>query len=116
MYVLIMICKLIILLLFIMLIFHSSGGKQSVEDVNKVVNHLNGYSVEKRCIASRTSCKRRCNSSTFLSPESEFATFNTCRYRQRRDRFSMKKPLRLLARGARFHTKHASNANVDPVV
>jgi hypothetical protein len=29
----------------------------------------------------------------------------------RRDRFSLKKPLRLSARGASFHTKHASNVN-----
>jgi hypothetical protein len=29
----------------------------------------------------------------------------------RRDRFSMKKPLRSSARGASFHTKHASNVN-----
>jgi hypothetical protein len=28
----------------------------------------------------------------------------------------MKKPLRLSARGASFHTEHASNANVDRVV
>jgi hypothetical protein len=28
----------------------------------------------------------------------------------RRDRFSMKKPLRSSARGASFHTKHLSNA------
>jgi hypothetical protein len=34
----------------------------------------------------------------------------------RRDRFSMKKPLRSSARGASFHTKHASNANVGRVV
>jgi hypothetical protein len=33
-----------------------------------------------------------------------------------RDRFSMKKALRSSARGASFHTKHASNANVDRVV
>jgi hypothetical protein len=30
----------------------------------------------------------------------------------RRDRFSMKKPLHSSARGASSHTKHASNANV----
>jgi hypothetical protein len=29
----------------------------------------------------------------------------------RRDGFSMKKPLRSSARGASFHTKHASNVN-----
>jgi hypothetical protein len=29
----------------------------------------------------------------------------------RRDRFSMKKPLRSSARGASFHTKYASNVN-----
>jgi hypothetical protein len=29
----------------------------------------------------------------------------------RRERFSMKKPLRSSARGASFHTKHASNVN-----
>jgi hypothetical protein len=29
----------------------------------------------------------------------------------RRDRFSMKKPLLSSARGASFHTKHASNVN-----
>jgi hypothetical protein len=34
----------------------------------------------------------------------------------RRYRFSMKKPLRSSTRGASFHTKHASNANVDRVV
>jgi hypothetical protein len=34
----------------------------------------------------------------------------------RRDKFSMKKPLRSSARGASFHTKHASNANVGRVV
>jgi hypothetical protein len=34
----------------------------------------------------------------------------------RRDRFAMKKPLRSSARGASFHTKHASNANVVQVV
>jgi hypothetical protein len=34
----------------------------------------------------------------------------------RRDRFSTKKPLRSSARGASFHSKHASNANVDRVV
>jgi hypothetical protein len=32
------------------------------------------------------------------------------------DRFSMIKPLRSSARGASFHTKHASNANVVRVV
>jgi hypothetical protein len=32
------------------------------------------------------------------------------------DTFSMKKPLRSSARGASFHTKHASNANVVRVV
>jgi hypothetical protein len=34
----------------------------------------------------------------------------------RRDRFSMKKPLRSSARGASFHTKHASNANIVRVL
>jgi hypothetical protein len=34
----------------------------------------------------------------------------------RRDRFSMKKPLRSSARGASFHTKHASNTNIVGVV
>jgi hypothetical protein len=34
----------------------------------------------------------------------------------RRDKFSMKKPLRSAARGASFHTKHASNANVVRVI
>jgi hypothetical protein len=34
----------------------------------------------------------------------------------RRDRYSPKKPLRSSARGASFHTKHASNANVVRVV
>jgi hypothetical protein len=33
-----------------------------------------------------------------------------------RDGFSMKKPFRSSAKGASFHTKHASNANVDGVV
>jgi hypothetical protein len=34
----------------------------------------------------------------------------------RRDRFLMKKQFRSSARGASFHTKHASNANDDRVV
>jgi hypothetical protein len=34
----------------------------------------------------------------------------------RRDRFPMKKPLCSPARGASFHTKHASNVNVVQVV
>jgi hypothetical protein len=34
----------------------------------------------------------------------------------RRDRFSMKKPLCSSAKGASFHIKHASNANVVRVV
>jgi hypothetical protein len=34
----------------------------------------------------------------------------------RRDRFPLKKPLRSFARGASFHTKHASNVNGVKVV
>jgi hypothetical protein len=46
--------------------------------------------------------------------------YNTIQYVldcvNRRDRFSMKKPLRSSARGTSFHIKHASNANVVRVV